>query len=640
MLNFTYLVVLTLLSFLLSSCSGSGGGDSGSPSVSENPEPSNCIDLVWHADPITLSGTASYEYRAPAVVSGSPSYVALSGNPISAGIPFAEVEVLNSDGQRLQCGNTDATGAFSVTVPRNYGSVKIKINSRSFNSKLKVSVLEETQLNSPYSLEISTTAGATNISGLATSATARASVSSKIEGGAFHILASIYKANEYIRTQISNPNWSADKVTVYWKAGFNPYAYFGQPDNPLSFYRPGEKKLYILGGSNGNVNQADTDHFDTSVILHEYAHFLEDVYGKTDSPGGYHNGNSVIDPRLAWSEGFANFFQAAAQGTSYYLDTSGFCNDSVETGQCSQNVFFRLDESGTTTAYDRPSTGAYDVGEGSFREISITRTLFKIISPTSQTFGVGIPFSELWTIFTDSSAGFAALGKYFRSMHLMMYRLNQVVSASYSSSSTKWSTLLSNENQSVNFKEYNSDLSQVNLNTCAYRDLTPALDATYCSGSTCPIYKESNQLRSNDFFRYEVTQSDIDAGATLQVSYFQCPVSVTNPSGPSDSNCTTSSSVDLDLYLYKNGYSYADEYLEKEKGEQSSDIVKKSARVYGALETGLESINLSQLTPGIYLINVKASTYGKNNSNIGVNAKYRVQKISGATQRDLCPTNL
>lgn len=26
---------------------------------------------------------------------------------------------------------------------------------------------------------------------------------------------------------------------------------------------------------------ADTDHFDDSVIIHEYGHFLEDVYGKS-----------------------------------------------------------------------------------------------------------------------------------------------------------------------------------------------------------------------------------------------------------------------------------------------------------------------------------------------------------------------
>lgn len=102
------------------------------------------------------------------------------------------------------------------------------------------------------------------------------------------------------------------------------------PDSPLSFYKPGERKLFILGGSNGNVDTADTDHFDNSIILHEYGHFLEDVYGKTDSPGGYHNGSSIIDPRLAWSEGFTNSFQGAALGKNFYLDTAGFCNDPEE----------------------------------------------------------------------------------------------------------------------------------------------------------------------------------------------------------------------------------------------------------------------------------------------------------------------
>ena len=72
---------------------------------------------------------------------------------------------------------------------------------------------------------------------------------------------------------------------------------------------------------------------------------------------------------------------------------------------------------------------------------------------------------------------------------------------------------------------------------------------------------------------------------------------------------------------------------------QSTDIVKKSTRAFASLESGSESITLGQLTPGVYLLNVKANTYGKTSAAVGVNAKYRVQKISGATQRDLCPQN-
>lgn len=635
--KFTIKWTLLISVCMLIACGKKGGkGDQSStaPQASETP---NCLDVRTYSGGATISGMATYEYRPVAITSSSQGVIyGLSGNPVSAAIPFAEIEVLDTSGTAVQCSTTDANGNFSFQVASNVGTVRVRILSRAFHSKLKLSVLEETNMNLPYAVESVVNVNG-SVSGVSIVASARQSVSPKVEGGAFHILASIYKANQYIRSQIADSSWTAEKVTVFWKAGFNPYSYFGYPNNLLSFYKPGERKLFILGGKDGNVNQADTDHFDTSVILHEYGHFLEDVYGKTDSPGGYHNGDAVIDPRLAWSEGFANFFQAAALGTNYYLDTAGFCNDTSESGSCSQNVYFRLNEDGTTTLFDRSTS----TGEGNFRELSITRTLFKTISASSGShpYGAGIPFKEIWNVFTDSVTGFHSASKVFRTMHLLTSRLDQIVSSTYSSNSANWTAVLNNERQDKTFKEYNNPFSEVTLNSCSYRDLSPVQDKTVCYGSTCPIYKMSNQLRSNDFYRLDVTQADVDANATVQVAYFQCPAAVTNPSGPGDSNCSVSNNVDLDLYLYKQGYTYFDEYKEKESGAQSNDIVKKSARVYASIESGSESFTLGGLTPGVYLLDIKANTYGKTSSGVGVNAKYRVQKFSGSTQRDLCPQN-
>jgi hypothetical protein len=632
-------ILLVIVSVLVA-CSKNGGGDDQGSSAPASNESANCIELRGYSDPITVTGNAIYFYRPVATTTTNQGVIfGLSGNPVSASIPFAEIEVTNGNGDIVQCSNTDASGNFSFQVGKNLGGLRIKVLSRAFNSKLKASVLEETNLNQPYYIEATFESGNDSVSGVNIVARARQSESAKMEGGAFHILASLYKANEYVRIQTADSTWVAEKVSVFWKAGFNPYSYFGYPNNLLSFYKPGERKLFILGGKDGNMSTADTDQFDTSVILHEYGHFLEDVYGKTDSPGGYHNGDAVIDPRLAWSEGFANFFQAAALGTNYYLDTAGFCNDSQESGSCSQNVYFRLHEDGTTTLYDRSTAS----GEGGFRELSITRTLFKIVSTASTTHphGAGIPFKEVWNVFTDSVSGYHAAGKVFRSMHLLMSRLDQVINASYTSNLTHWNAVLNNEKQDKTFTEYNNTVSEVTLDSCSRRELSPVADKTTCYGSTCPIYKMSNQMRSNDFYRLDVSQSDIDANATIQISYFQCKSASlggpANPSGPSDSGCAVTANVDLDLYLYKQGYLYFDEYKEKESGKQSDDIVKKSARAYPALESGSESFTLGQLQPGTYLLNVKANSYGKSNSSVGDTARFRIQKLSGSTQRDLCP---
>lgn len=625
--QFVYLHIFLLASvFIHLGCSkGGGGGDQGSSStvVFESP---HCNDYRTFGDAVTVSGIAHYQYRAVATVTTTQGNIrGLSGDPTTDTISFAEIMVVNSAGEIIQCGTTADNGTFQVSVPRGVGDITLKILSRGFNSKIKASVLEDQNSNSPYSLEKAVSVGGASVDAGDLIAYARLVQSSKMEGGAFHIFKSLYKANDYIRTQTNNTAWVAEKVTVYWKAGFNPYSYFGYPDNLLSFYKPGDRKLYILGGYNGNVSTSDTDHFDPAVILHEYGHFLEDVYGKTDSPGGYHNGDAVIDPRLAWSEGFANFFQGAVLSKNYYLDTAGFCNDSQESGSCSQNVYITLNDDAATASFDRMPSGTAD-GEGSFREISISRTLYKIISTASSShpLGAGIPFKEIWNIFSDSTTGYHSSGQSFRSTVLLNKNLDQVISSSYATKVTYWNNIVSNEKQSKTYKHYANTFNEQALNSCAETLLSPVQDKTVCSGSYCPFYKRSNQFRSNDFYRIDITQADIDSNATISMSYTQ-----TNGSYP----------VDLDLYLYKQDYSYFEEYQEKEYSEQSQSVVKRSVRTFGVLESGYESITLGQLTPGTYMLAVKASTYNKTSSGVGVEGRYIIQKTVNSTQRDLCPIN-
>jgi len=70
-----------------------------------------------------------------------------------------------------------------------------------------------------------------------------------------------------------------------------------------SSYSNGTNRLYV----------ADDDGYDDPNVLHELGHFVEDEYGATRNPGGVHTiGDDDQDPRVAWSEGFASFFSAAA----------------------------------------------------------------------------------------------------------------------------------------------------------------------------------------------------------------------------------------------------------------------------------------------------------------------------------------
>ncbi|RYZ83748.1 MAG: hypothetical protein EOP04_19365, partial [Proteobacteria bacterium] len=240
----------------------------------QRPESAYCgaAQATTYSGSTTLvTGNAKFNYRNLDWTSGSCT--GLCGNPrnSSLNIPFAEVHVVDASGATIQCGETDESGNYSMTIPRVAGTYVVHVLSRAMNSNYKASVLEDIYSASPYAIEKTfSNSGAATISALNLVASAQSSVAAKIPGGAFNILANIFYANKFLRSQTGNPSFVADKVTILWKAGFNPYSYYGSPNALASFFVSSEDRLYILGGKNGDVKNSDTDHFDDSVILHEY----------------------------------------------------------------------------------------------------------------------------------------------------------------------------------------------------------------------------------------------------------------------------------------------------------------------------------------------------------------------------------
>ncbi|MRG92417.1 hypothetical protein [Polyangium spumosum] len=82
------------------------------------------------------------------------------------------------------------------------------------------------------------------------------------------------------------------------------------------------EEIYVLGKEN-----VDTDEFDTHVLVHEWGHSFEDRITRSDSWGGSHGYGDVLDPRLAYSEGFCNALSAMI------LDPDTIYSDSMGAGQ-------------------------------------------------------------------------------------------------------------------------------------------------------------------------------------------------------------------------------------------------------------------------------------------------------------------
>jgi hypothetical protein len=540
MLKNISLPVFGLLGLLtLSACSG--GGDGGGYA---------CPTVRDYSNGVTVTGTAVYEYRDDGnqAINAAP-------NPIRQ----AEVQVYDGAGALIQCARTKDTGVFSFKVPSGSATISVRVNSKIYNDTSQISVFNDPVNRALHYISKSFVPSASMDLG---TLTATAATSTALKGGAFNILDKVYSANLYLISTTANcddtipectPVTSIPAISIFWDKGVDPGEYVGTTD--LSYYLDGRSELYLLGGIDGDVDSSDTDHFDNSIIVHEYGHFIVDVFSKTDSPRGTHNGRSIIDPRLAFGEGWPDFFQAAVLNTPLYLDTSG-----TIAGTASELVRRDIE----TPDQDVPAT----LGEGNFREFSIARYLWDVLdTPNDGGAETTIAtFAEIWTLMTSATAGLNA-DYHFRNIGLLS-KLQSSLGVS------DWSSARTNEFQKASQIDY---VRSVGSGSCSATAI--AAQDISVSQTEDGTAANSNMFASNDFYQINHT-----GGAfKLVLSY------------------TPTTEGDLDLYLYNEDYVYGDSTTYA----ATPSTTRKTAGTDNT--NGTETINTS-LPAGLYVINVRVFT--------------------------------
>lgn len=120
------------------------------------------------------------------------------------------------------------------------------------------------------------------------------------------------------------------------------------------------------------------DHYDDTVILHEYGHWLADEYSCNDSPGGEHFSRRHYSRGLAWSEGWASYLSSGVRNDPWYLD--------------------------------RTWNGGWDVQvdwetwsiSGSTNEGAVAATLWDVFDPDNEPHDrIGLGGDEIWDIFDE-----------------------------------------------------------------------------------------------------------------------------------------------------------------------------------------------------------------------------------------------
>ena len=551
---------------------------------------------------VTVSGNAKYEYR----LNGNGA-VQTPGNPIR----HAEVRVTNSVGTIIQCTETTSAGNFTLTLPANTGNYAVQVVSRANNTNNTAYVMNNHTANAFYSVA-TTVASTSNTTGIALIAKATGT----LEGAAFNILDQILNSQDYLRARTANCNVSASSnyypdcdpfpnnarnpnpagtgraplIYAYWTPGLNPGSYINVSSG-LSFYLNGKQQLFILGGVGGDTSKTDMDHFDNSVIIHEYAHFIEDQFGNPDSPGGSHDGNSIIDPRLAWGEAWADFLQAAVQKyvnslwEPVYRDTYGVTGCTSTTGSPCTGATFKecLDACPTN---DAPYTVPYKdipavVGEGNFREFSIARLLYSVVKPagTSQ-------FAEIWNVLhgNGTTSGFKGTSNRFKAVG-ELHKMQQ--SFSTATNYQNWATLRTAEKHRGTLQDYATPLSATSAG-CQSNSVSMAV--TFDSSADNGSFASSDLFRNNDFYFYTHAGGPL----SLQLAW-----------------STGGGNADLDLYIYREGYTFGTGWMAASNAESRAT-------------TGSESVS-GTLAAGNYIINVYANTgiYGSSQT---VNTTYTLKR--------------
>lgn len=311
-LRFVRGAIAACLVTALAACGGGGGGtgadNTGGSSKSCSPDTSQSDGNI------TLSGKITYD-RVPHAGDHSLDYSNITKQP-ARGVTVKAV----CGSQTYASGKTNANGKFSLSVP-NHSDMQIRVLAQMVQSgtpSWNFSVVDNTQSNAMYTLDGSVfDSGGSNLTRNlnAPSGWTGSSYGDPRSAAPFAILDAVYIAFHKILTVDANAqfpqltlNWSPDNVP----SGSNPSS--GQIGT--TYYSNG--KIYILGAADN-----DTDEYDDHVLIHEWGHYLEDKFSRSDSIGGSHGGGDKLDIRVAYGEGFGNAWSGIATDDPVYEDSYG-----------------------------------------------------------------------------------------------------------------------------------------------------------------------------------------------------------------------------------------------------------------------------------------------------------------------------
>jgi hypothetical protein len=282
---------------------------------------------------VTISGNMMYEFPPPNASCNGLNFNNVQLRPIRQ----ATVQALDETGMAVHdTVVTDDLGAYAVTVPAST-NVIIRVRaelksggSPSWDVEVRNNVdtspspppLEQRPIYVMDSGVMDSGVLDTTLDLTATTGWDGASYSGPRSAAPFSVLDAILKGMELITA--TDPGTSFAPLDAYWSPDNTTTQGAGTPLENIdsgeigtSFYSG--DRLFLLG-KDGD----DAEEFDDHVIVHEWGHYFEDNFSRSDSIGGAHGVGDLLDMRVAFGEGWATALSGMALNNSSYCDTLWF----------------------------------------------------------------------------------------------------------------------------------------------------------------------------------------------------------------------------------------------------------------------------------------------------------------------------
>ena len=300
--------LLAALSVLATACLQSSKS-SGTGNTSPPPPPDTCdgVPAIPAGQPFTVSGNVTYDF-VPATYDPSTSVGGLDfARSEQRPVREAVVEVRQCETVRATT-TTDGAGHYSATfTPTATGQVAVYVLARVASPPLLV---RDNTSNATWAVaqQIASTSATLDLH--ATHGWTGTHYGSSRIAAPFAILDSMYTASRRLLDLPRAVPFDSVPLAVNWSPQNTP-ASIG-----TSYYDPSLRQIFLLGAEG-----IDTDEFDREVIVHEWGHYFEDSFSRSDSFGGPHGFGDVLDPRLSFGEGYASAFAAMLLQQTIYADT-------------------------------------------------------------------------------------------------------------------------------------------------------------------------------------------------------------------------------------------------------------------------------------------------------------------------------